>query len=301
MFRLRRHRAPSGGGRSVLVTGASRGFGRLIAASLAGSGWRVFATMRDPGERAGLDEAVAAAAAEPASVTVLALDVVRPDSIDAAVSRVLSDNAGRLDAVVLNAGIIIAGAFEETPANAMRAVMDTNYFGAIDTVRATLPALRASRGRIVIISSDSALCGTPALSGYTASKYAIEGWAESVAYELEPFGIDVSMIEPGPHRTDIFATLTVARGRGDGPYARFDELAERALQATADKAPSPEPVVAAVAEALSADRPRLRYPVGTEAQLLSVGRRLLPDRRLQLLVCDATGMRQWRRERKRPR
>jgi NAD(P)-dependent dehydrogenase (short-subunit alcohol dehydrogenase family) len=273
-----------------MITGTSGGFGRLIAAGLAARGWRVFATMRDPGARARLDEAVVAGGADPASVRVLALDVLRADSIEAAVSQVLEESAGHLDAVVANAGILVAGAFEDTPSAAMRGVMETNYFGVIETVRATLPALRATRGRIVLVSSDSGLCGTPALSGYTASKYAIEGWGESVAYEVRPLGVALSMIEPGPFRTDIFAKCEVHRGPPDGPYAALTDAAEQALRTSGLEAPDPGPIVGAVAKALSARRPRLRYPVGREARLVAAGRRVLPDRVFGFVLGRATGM-----------
>jgi NAD(P)-dependent dehydrogenase (short-subunit alcohol dehydrogenase family) len=291
MVRSRRRSAATPRARVVLITGASGGFGRLIAAGLAAGGWRVFATMRDPDARARLDQAVLARGADPSSVRVLALDVLRPDSIDAAVHQVLEESAGRLDAVVANAGILVAGAFEDTPAEAMRAVMETNYFGLIETVRATLPALRAARGRIVLMSSDSGLCGTPALSGYTASKYAIEGWGESLAYEVRPLGVAVSMIEPGPFRTDIFAKHDVHRGPPDGPYAALTDVAEAALGTAALQAPDPSAIVRVVDKALSARKPRLRYPVGWEAWLIAAARRVLPDRVFGFVVVRATGMR----------
>jgi NAD(P)-dependent dehydrogenase (short-subunit alcohol dehydrogenase family) len=295
MVRSRRGAAATPGGRVVLITGASGGFGRLIAAALAGGGWRVFATMRDPDARGRLDEEVLARGADPSSVRVPALDVLSPESINAAVSQVLEESAGRLDAVVANAGILVAGAFEDTPADAMRAVMETNYFGVIETVRATLPALRAARGRIVIMSSDSGLCGTPALSGYTASKYALEGWGESLAYEVRPLGVAVSMIEPGPFRTDIFAKRGVHRGPSDGPYAALADVAEATLRTAGLQAPNPDAVVRAVGKALSARNPRLRYPVGREAWLIAAARRFLPDRIFGFVLLRATGMRWSRR------
>jgi NAD(P)-dependent dehydrogenase (short-subunit alcohol dehydrogenase family) len=288
-----RRRAPADT-HDVLITGASRGFGRLIAAGLAARGWRVFATMRDPDARDGLDSAVTAAGADPRNVTVLSLDVLRTDSIEAAVSRVLERTGGRLDAVIPNAGILVAGAFEDTPADALRRLMDTNYFGVIETVRATLPALRAAHGRIVLISSDSGLCGTPALSGYTASKYAIEGWGESVAYEVEPLGVSLSIVEPGPFKTDMLSMSEVHRSPSGGPYAALGDITESTLRTIGSNAPAPDPVVAAVVKALSAKKPRLRYPVGTEARLISACKGVLPARVFGLVVRSATGMRRWR-------
>jgi NAD(P)-dependent dehydrogenase (short-subunit alcohol dehydrogenase family) len=284
----RRSRAPENRPGDVLITGASRGFGRLIAAGLAARGWRVFATMRDPSARGGLDEAVSAAGGDLANVTVLALDVRSTDSVDRTVSEVLELTGGRLDAVVANAGIFLAGAFEETPTEAMRDVMETNYFGALATVRAALPALRAARGRIVVMSSDSGLCGTPAMSGYTASKFALEGWGESLAYELEPLGVTVSLIEPGPFMSDMLGRFEVHRVSTTGPYAAMADATEHALHSLARAAPPPGPVVDAVIRALSDGRPRLRYPVGAEARIISTFRGILPERVFGAVVRRAT-------------
>jgi NAD(P)-dependent dehydrogenase (short-subunit alcohol dehydrogenase family) len=198
----------------------------------------------------------------------------------------------RLDAVVANAGISVIGAFEDTPAEEMRRVMDTNYFGVVDTVRATLPALRAARGRIVLISSDSGLCGTPALSGYTASKYAIEGFGESLAYEVAPLGVSLSIIEPGAFRTGIW-DAGVHRSAA-GPYAEFGAIAEKGLRAIGEQAPAPDPVAATVVKALTVKRPRLRYTVGTDARRMAAYKRLLPDAAIRRIVRRATGVGGWR-------
>jgi NAD(P)-dependent dehydrogenase (short-subunit alcohol dehydrogenase family) len=278
--------------RTVVVTGASRGFGSLMAAALAAAGWRVFATMRNPDDRAALDAAVTAARGEPADVSALALDVLDAGSIASAVSEVLERTGGRLDAVVANAGISVSGAFEDTPAEAMRRVMDTNYFGVVDTVRATLPALRVARGRIVLISSDSGLCGTPGLSGYTASKYAIEGFGESLAYEVAPLGVSLSIIEPGAFRTDIWSGEM--HRSSAGPYAAFGEIAEKGLRAIGEQAPAPDPVAAAVVKALTVKRPRLRYRVGTDARRMAAYKRVLPDAAIRRIVRRATGVDGWR-------
>ena len=278
----------------ALITGASRGFGRLVAADLASKGWRVFATMRDPSARSGLDEALTSAGTASERVFVLPLDVQDESSIKAAVSEALTHTGGRLSAVVANAGIFIAGAFEDTPTEALRQVMETNYFGVLATVRATLPALRAGRGRIVLMSSDSGLCGTPGMSAYAASKYALEGWGESIADELRPLGVALSIIEPGPFMTAIYDNPVVYRRQKLGPYAELAATTEGALLRLRRTAPPPDPVVAAVARALTARRPRLRYPVGTEARVISACRGLLPERAFGAVVRKATGAAGWR-------
>ena len=116
-----------------------------------------------------------------------------------AVARTLGKTGGKLDAVVHNAGVAAGGAFEDLPDAELRRVMETNFFGVLALTRALLPTFRAQRtGRIVVVSSESAFAGQPANSIYCASKWAVEGWAESLAFEVSPFGIDVVLVEPGP-------------------------------------------------------------------------------------------------------
>ena len=268
-------------GRTVLITGASRGLGRAVAERLAATGWSVWAGVRDP---AGARPAGAAGA--------VALDVRDLERVPRALAEVLERTGGRLDALVANAGIFAIGAFEDTPPELTRAIIETNFIGTVETVRAALPALRASRGRIVVMSSDSGLCGTPGLCAYTASKYALEGWAESLAYEVEPLGVSVSLIEPGAFRTDIWSSAV--RRRPDGPYAAFGELLERHLRAAGASAQDPERVAAAVVTALEAERPRLRYPVGGDARRAAILKRLLPDRAFMWTMRRATGLARWR-------
>ena len=134
-----------------------------MAAQLAADGWRVFATMRDPIARASLDRAIGSVGADTANLTVLPLDVRSRESIAAAAAAVFTRTGDRLDALIACAGILVAGPFEETPLEAMRSVMEVNYFGVIETVRATLPGLRAAGGRIILVSSDSGFCGTARL------------------------------------------------------------------------------------------------------------------------------------------
>jgi NAD(P)-dependent dehydrogenase (short-subunit alcohol dehydrogenase family) len=279
--------------RSVLITGTSRGLGKVVAAQLAAMGWQVVATMRDPAARQGLDEAAAAAGADPARLSVVPLDVERHESIVAAVDQALALTGNRLDAVVASAGILVAGPFEETPVQAMRRLMEVNYFGLTETVRATLPNLRAARGRVVLVSSDSGYCGTAGLTGYTASKFAVEGWGESLADELAPLGVRVSIVEPGPFGSAIFNSAEIHTGAPDGPYAQLGELTADALRKLERAAPPADPVVAAIVRALSSRHPRLRYRAGGEAHVLWACRRLLPERAYRSLARRITGTSRW--------
>ncbi|WP_214415259.1 SDR family oxidoreductase [Sphaerisporangium fuscum] len=254
--------------RSVLVTGSSRGFGRLIAVALACRGRRVFATMRDPAAGRDLLQQ---------GVRVLRLDVDDPDSVTEAVGEVLAETDGRLSAAVLNAGIASGGAFEDVPDDEFERVLRTNFFGTLRVARAVLPALRAhGDGRLLVMSSDSGMYGTPGLSAYTASKFAVEGWAESIALEVAGFGVHVTILEPGNFKTDIWDTQPI-RVEGS-PYARLTGRLTTMAGKIAESAGDPALVAQVTVKALEADRPRLRYRIGADARLMHAARRLLPDR-----------------------
>jgi len=185
--------------KSVLISGTSSGIGLVAAVELAQRGWQVVATMRSLEKRGPLDAAVAGAHVA-GRVHVEPLDVTLPDSIDAGWRRTLEITGGRLDAIVHNAGVSVAAAFEDVPSHEERRVMETNFWGVLALTRAVLPTLRAQReGRILIVSSNSAYAGEPANSIYCASKWAVEGWAESLAFEVTPFGLDVVLVSQGTH------------------------------------------------------------------------------------------------------
>ena len=158
---------------TVLITGTSTGIGRVTAEVLAQRGWHVFATMRDVQKREKLEAALKTAGVQD-RVEIVALDLTDRASIEAAVALVLSRTGGTLDAVVHNAGVSAAGAFEDLPSPEIRRVMETNFFGVLELTRALLPVFRAKRdGRIILVSSEAAFMGQPANSIYCASKWAL--------------------------------------------------------------------------------------------------------------------------------
>ncbi|CEJ89106.1 Short-chain dehydrogenase/reductase SDR [Hyphomicrobium sp. GJ21] len=262
---------------TVLITGTSTGFGLVTTVELAERGWNVIATMRDLGKRAGLDRAVAAANVQ-GLVSVEQLDVTDPKSIDAAIARL--DAEGRpLDAVVHNAGVAVGGAFEDLSEANIRRVMEVNYFGVLALTQKLLPGFRARRrGRILIVSSESAFAGQPANSPYCASKWAIEGWAEAVAYELAPFGIDIILIEPGAYRTNIWESSprVLPETSAYRPLLRHLEVTVDTY--VAKSARDPIEVAKAIANALDAPRPRFRTAVGPTAKFMHLARGKLPSR-----------------------
>lgn len=264
--------------RTALVTGTSTGIGQATTLELAKRGWRVFATMRDLEKRGALEGLLAQSGARQ-HVEIGQLDVTHAASIRAAVDAVLSATGGKLHAVVHNAGVAVGAAFEDLADDHVRRVMETNFFGVLALTRALLPTFRSQRhGRIAIVSSDSAFFGQPANSIYCASKWAIEGWAESIAYELAPFGIEVVLIEPGPFRTNIWensAHIVPADSAYRQWLHRVFRGAEKHVQATAR---DPKEVAAVIGKALEAARPRLRYPVGPIARFNHLLRGKLPIR-----------------------
>lgn len=276
--------------RSVLITGTSSGIGLATAVELARRGWKTMATMRDPGRgeklRAAADEAGVGD-----RLVIEPLDVTDAASIAAALPRVLAHGDGRLEAVVHNAGVATAGAFEDLPEAELRRVMETNFFGILALTRALLPTFRAQRaGRIVVVSSNSAFAGEPANSIYVASKWAIEGWAESLAFELEPFGVDVVLIEPGPYKTEIWSTSPRIVPEGS-PYTAWLRRLEAAIDARVlASARDPREVAVAIAAALDARRPKFRYPVSPQAWAGLALRGKIPTRWQRRLVQRLLGL-----------
>ncbi len=253
--------------RTVLITGSSSGFGLLTSITLARRGWKVIATMRDLSRRNELEMA-ASTAGVTSSILIEQLDVTDSTRLGQRVVALLALAGGQLDAVVHNAGIAVAAAFEDLPEQDLHRVMDTNFFGPLDLTRALLPSFRAARrGRIVFVSSDSAFAGEPTNAIYCASKFAVEGFAESLAYEIAPFGVHVVVIEPGPYRTEIWRNSPRVQPANSAYGPLLDTLWPAVDKHVAKTAGDPQEVANAIAEALDAKRPRFRYPVGTTARI----------------------------------
>ena len=254
----------------VLITGASSGIGRATVVECAARGWRVVATMRTPADGADL-------AALP-GVIVLPLDVACQESVEAALAATLA-HFGRLDGLVNNAGYAVDGVFEGTDDATIRRQFETNVFGLMRVTRAAIPVMRRQDGgTLVQVSSMGGRVTFPLYSIYHATKWAVEGFSESLAFELRSFGIRVRLIEPGAIRTDFYG-----RSRepiAGPPGAGYDELVARceAISLAGGRGGSPPEVVAATIVRAITDRGwRLRYPVAAPAPLLMRLRKLLPE------------------------
>jgi NAD(P)-dependent dehydrogenase (short-subunit alcohol dehydrogenase family) len=250
--------------RVVLVTGASSGIGLACATFLAGRGYRVYGTSR----RAGTSQA--------GGVAMLVADVTDDRSVEQAVAAVLA-REGRLDIVVNNAGMGIAGPVENTSIEEAKRQLEVNFFGAFRVCRAVLPALRSQRsGYIVNIGSIGGLIAIPYQAMYSASKFALEGLSESLRMEVRPFGVKVVLIEPGDHKTAITENRTAMTGGTDA----YSQSFQAALARTAhdeQNGPGPEQVARLLYRIVNTRNPRLRYPIGPATQRAAVWlKRLLP-------------------------
>lgn len=254
--------------RVVLVTGASTGIGRLCAERLAANGWRVYGGARSAG---------AMSSAPGSNLHWLPMDVTDDDSVQTAIDTILAQ-AGRIDAIVNNAGFSMRGSVEDVPMEEARAVFETNFFGALRVCRAAAPALRARGGYIVNMSSLAGVVGLPFTGHYCATKFALEGLSECLRYEMRPYGVHVVLVEPGDYRTGIQANRRTSSETQQGAYAQaFDRFLQK-RQAFAARAPTAEPVAALVEKILNDPAPRLRYVVAMPGQkLLPLLRRLLPQ------------------------
>jgi NAD(P)-dependent dehydrogenase (short-subunit alcohol dehydrogenase family) len=262
---------------SVLVTGATRGLGRATALGLAARGFRVFAGYRDAASLSGLE---AVAHARRVRIEPVALEVTDPASVARGVAEVV-ERAGGLYAVVNNAGVTLRGYFEDVAEEEARRIVEVNLFGVMNVTRAVLPHLRrAGRGRIVVMSSVGGRIGAPALTSYVASKFAVEGFAESLSLETAPLGVQVVIVEPGIVGTEIWdkSRRTAARAADpNGPYYEWFQRGEAQADALVrSSVVTPDDVAATVARALTARRPRLRYLIGWRAGLVVSLRRHLP-------------------------
>jgi NAD(P)-dependent dehydrogenase (short-subunit alcohol dehydrogenase family) len=243
-----------------LVTGATSGIGLEAARRFAELGWEVFATTRDPTRAAALEAALASAGERGHVVT---LDVDRPPSIAACAAEVFDRTGGYgVDVVVNNAGFARMSPVVDLTDADLREHFDTNVFGLVGVARAFLPKMIARRrGRIVNVSSSGGRMSLPLVGAYHAAKFAVEALSDAMRWELRPFGVGVSVIEPGPVRTKFAGDLVASTRRlpPGSPYApvltevaRIQALAERYML-------EPDVIVRDIVHAASAKRPRARY------------------------------------------
>jgi NAD(P)-dependent dehydrogenase (short-subunit alcohol dehydrogenase family) len=257
---------------SIIVTGASTGIGLATALHLAGKGHQVFAAVRSPDTAHELKEGIAR---DNVPAEILQLDITDGDSVKSAISTVMA-SAGRIDALVNNAGIGGGRAVEETPLEEVREVFETNYFGTVQMLLATTPIMREQRaGRIVNMSSLAGRMVFGCHGHYSAAKWALEGLSEALAFEMAEFNVRVALIEPGSVPTPAWEKGTPPPE--DTHYGNSLERLVGWATHTMKNPASPVDVAVAVAHAIESDTPHFRYPVGQDAIEDIAGRASVSD------------------------
>jgi len=242
------------------VTGAGRGMGVDIAKAALAAGHAVVATGRNT-------TVVAKALGAADDLLIVKLDVTRPEDAKAAVAAGV-ERFGRIDVLVNNAGNFYAGFFEEISPEDFRAQIETKLFGPVNVTRATLPVLRAERsGLIVTISSTGGITGQAFVSAYSAAKFGVEGWMESLAEEIAPFGIRTMLVEPGFFRTELLTDLSTV-----WPEASIDDYAEKTRVTVAGwkkmnglQGGDPAKLATALIQLATQAEPPRRWPAGADA------------------------------------
>ncbi|MCI9872051.1 SDR family oxidoreductase [Arthrobacter humicola] len=242
------------------ITGAGRGLGIDIAKAALAAGHAVVATGRNP-------DKAALAVGENENLLAVKLDVTNPADATAAIAAAV-DRFGRIDVLVNNAGNFYAGFFEEISPEDFRAQIETTMFGPINVTRAALPVLRAQRsGLLVTISSTAGIAGGEFLSAYAASKFGVEGWAESLAPEVDPFGIRTMIVEPGFFRTELLTPESTSYAASTiGDYSERTEQTVTAWKGMNGlQGGDPAKLAVALVQLAELDEPPLRFAAGADA------------------------------------
>src|SRR5262245_46643742 len=264
--------------RSVVITGASRGLGFASTVRLYREGWRVIAAMRTPDRGMPLLREATGARDDDDRLIGVQLDLVDSASI-AAAAKAIDGAVGAPYALVHNAGISAAGMVEEADITLWQNMFATHVMGPVALTKALLPSMRAAgEGRIVLVSSAGGVRGQPGIAPYSAAKGALERWGESMAGEIAPFGLGVSVLVTGTYDTEIITDAGTTDNRElDGPYAVHHSTMNkrgRAMMKLAAK--PPEKFAAGLAKALDDKAPFAKHPVGPDARMLLIANRLLP-------------------------
>jgi len=263
----------------TLITGASSGIGFAIAFELLKRNHLVLASMRRPDKAQPLFEAHPDYPLFKDNLRLIKLDVTA-DSADKTIARLIKEY-GVPDIVINNAGLGVYGPFEDLTDEDFRLQFETNFFGALRIARAVLPGMRKQgRGKLINVSSILGHLAIPTGSAYTASKWAMEAWSEALRYEVAPFGLTVTLIEPGLIRTQFKKNMVVAKA-ADPAYSFLHKLIDRNYERMAT---SPEACARRIAKIILRAAPATRYRVGLDAHLYYFLRQLLPDRLVEALI-----------------
>ena len=272
----------------AVVTGGSSGNGLETSLLLAKNGFYTYATMRNTDKSTRIREI---AKSDGVPLEILQLDVADDKSVVDAID-IIGNRHQRIDVLVNNAGYEHHGAVEELSMDEIRSQFETNFFGAVRVIKAVLPMMRKQRsGTIVNVSSIGGLIGVPLNSAYVGSKFALEGFSESMKYELEGFGIKVILIEPGAVKTNYLDNAKQAQKamNPDSPYAEFSKkmsagVKERFKEASSS---SPNQVAQVILSAIKSEKPNTRYLVGNDAIAIKERRKNSSDSELEVWIKES--------------
>ena len=269
----------------AVVTGSSSGIGLAASLALAKNGYLTYATMRNLAKQ---DSIQSVAEKEHLPVRTVQLDVTDENSVKNAIQSILSES-GRIDLLVNNAGYGMTGAFEDIGMDEIKSLYETNVFGVIRVTQAVLPIMRKQgSGRIINISSGAGRIGYPGGSAYVSSKFALEGLSESMAFEVEQFGIKTVLVEPGFIRTNFAENIVTAKKAQDpnSPYSQMmmQMKSSSHRRRMIENAPDADFVASVIVEAATAKEPNLRYLAGKDVQQMMAAKKSMSDEEFQNMI-----------------
>ncbi|MGB5090848.1 MAG: SDR family oxidoreductase [Nitrososphaeraceae archaeon] len=260
----------------ALITGCSSGIGYETALMLARNGFHTFATMRNTKKSDSLEEIIKK---ERLDLNIRELDVNDDTSIENTINCIKRE-ANRIDVLINNAGYGLVGFFEDLTLDEIRNQFETNFFGVLNITKKIIPIMRLQKsGTIINVSSGAGQVGFPGISAYVSTKFAIEGFSESLMYELFPYGIKVVIIEPGVIKTNFFRNCIVSEHsmKKSSPYSRSLDKFQKNVELLQEHATSPIDVAKVIIQVLGNNEPKLRYIVGNDVAMILEAKKNLSD------------------------
>lgn len=260
----------------VLITGCSSGIGYETALMLARNGFHTYATMRNTKKSDSLEEIIKK---ERLDLNIRELDVNDDRSIENTINCIKSE-ANRIDVLINNAGYGLVGFFEDLTLDEIRNQFETNFFGVLNITKKIIPIMRLQKsGTIINVSSGAGQVGFPGISAYVSTKFAIEGFSESLMYELFPYGIKVVIIEPGVIKTNFFRNCIVSEHsmKKSSPYSRSLDKFQKNVELMQEHATSPFDVAKVILQVLGNNEPKQRYIVGNDVAMILEAKKNLSD------------------------
>jgi NAD(P)-dependent dehydrogenase (short-subunit alcohol dehydrogenase family) len=270
----------------ALVTGSSRGIGFVTSITLARNGFLTYASMRNLDKEKEIRLVVDK---EKIPLKTIQLDVTDSNSVDNAIKSIM-DQSGRIDVLVNNAGYGLVGAFEELSIEEIKQQYETNLFGVIRVTQAVLPIMRKQKSGIIVnMSSGAGRFGYPNGSAYVSTKFALEGLSESVAYEVEPFGIKIVLVEPGFVRTNFSNVVAKKSQSTNSQYSKMTEKMAASIEQMKLKSSPPELVANVVLEVVTSKNPNLRYLAGKDVEKWMEQKKHMTDREFFSMIKQSLG------------